>query len=48
MLGMKPGGRRLLIIPGSLAYGPEGRPPVIGQDETLVFVVDLVSATPAS
>ena len=47
MLGMKPGGRRLLIIPGSLAYGPDGRPPVIGPDETLVFVVDLVSATPA-
>ena len=45
MVGMKPGGRRLLVIPGSLAYGPDGRPPVIGKDETLVFVVDLVSAT---
>jgi peptidylprolyl isomerase len=48
MLGMKEGGRRLLIIPGSLAYGPEGRAPVIGEDETLVFVVDLVAQTPAS
>ena len=48
MLGMKEGGRRLLIIPGSLAYGPDGRAPVIGQDETLVFVVDLVAQTPAS
>jgi peptidylprolyl isomerase len=47
MVGMTPGGRRLLVIPGSLAYGPEGRPPVIGPDETLVFVVDLVSAQPA-
>jgi peptidylprolyl isomerase len=47
LLGMKPGGRRLLIIPGSLAYGPEGRPPVITADETLVFVVDLIEATPA-
>ena len=48
MLGMEEGGRRLLIIPGSLAYGPEGRAPVIGEDETLVFVVDLVSQTPAA
>ncbi len=46
MLGMQPGGRRLLIIPGSLGYGPDGNPP-IGPDETLVFVVDLVSMTPA-
>jgi hypothetical protein len=48
MVGMAPGGRRLLVIPGSLAYGPEGRPPVIGPDETLVFVVDLISAEPAA
>lgn len=47
LLGMKPGGRRLLIIPGSLAYGPEGRPPVIGPDETLVFVVDLIEEASA-
>ncbi len=46
MVGMQPGGRRLLIIPGDLGYGPNGNPP-IGPDETLVFVVDLVSATPA-
>lgn len=41
--GMKVGGRRQLVIPPALAYGPEGRPPVIGPNETLVFVVDLVS-----
>ena len=41
--GMKAGGRRELIIPPDLAYGPQGQPPAIGPNETLVFVVDLVS-----
>lgn len=40
--GMKVGGRRRLTIPPALAYGPNGRPPVIARNETLVFVVDLV------
>ena len=39
--GMKVGGRRELVIPPELAYGPEGRPPVIPANETLVFVIDL-------
>jgi FKBP-type peptidyl-prolyl cis-trans isomerase len=42
LVGMKVGGRRQLVIPGSLAYGPDGRPPSIGPDETLVFVIDLL------
>jgi peptidylprolyl isomerase len=40
--GMKVGGRRQLVIPPRLAYGPQGSPPAIGPNETLVFVVDLL------
>ena len=40
--GMRVGGRRRLEIPPSLAYGKRGAGGVIGPDETLVFVVDLV------
>jgi peptidylprolyl isomerase len=41
--GMRVGGRRRLTIPSHLAYGSRGAGGVIGPDETLVFVVDLVS-----
>ena len=40
--GMKAGGRRRITIPPDLAYGKRGAGGVIGPDETLVFVVDLV------
>ena len=43
--GMKVGGRRRLTIPPMLAYGKRGAGGVIGPDETLVFVVDLVGLT---
>jgi peptidylprolyl isomerase len=41
--GMKVGGRRMLIIPPDLGYGPDGQPPVIKPNETLVFVIDLLA-----
>ena len=42
--GMKAGGTRLLVIPGSLAYGSNPPPGSgIGTDETLIFVVTLRS-----
>jgi peptidylprolyl isomerase len=40
--GMKVGGRRMLTIPPDKAYGAQGSPPAIGQNETLVFVIDLL------
>ncbi|HVE92469.1 MAG TPA: FKBP-type peptidyl-prolyl cis-trans isomerase [Actinomycetota bacterium] len=45
MTGMKAGGRRRLVIPPELGYGPEGQPPDIAPNETLVFVVDLLGVT---
>ena len=41
--GMRVGGRRRITIPPNLAYGKRGAGGVIGPDETLVFVVDLIS-----
>jgi peptidylprolyl isomerase len=48
LTGMKPGGSRLLGIPADLAYGAQSPSPKIAPDEPLWFVVDLISATPAS
>jgi peptidylprolyl isomerase len=44
LLGMKQGGRRLLIIPPDLGYGAQGKPPV-KPNETLVFVLDAASVS---
>ncbi len=46
--GMKVGGRRELTIPPDLAYGPQGQPPDIGPNATLVFVIDMLDVKPGS
>jgi peptidylprolyl isomerase len=46
--GMKPGGRRMLVIPPDKAYGEQGSPPAIGPDETLIFVIDLEKTSSGS
>jgi peptidylprolyl isomerase len=40
--GMKVGGRRLIVVPPDLGYGPQGGSGDISATDTIVFVVDLV------
>jgi len=44
LVGMHVDGRRELIIPAALAYGPTGQPPKIPPNSPLVFVIDLLKA----
>ncbi len=42
LVGMKVNGERRLVIPGDLAYGLAGQPPRIANNDTLVFLVELL------
>ncbi|MBJ8345518.1 FKBP-type peptidyl-prolyl cis-trans isomerase [Antrihabitans sp. YC2-6] len=46
LIGLKEGGRRLLIVPPTLGYGRGGNG--IKPNETLVFVIDAVSVAPGT
>ena len=42
ILGMRQGGRRVLIVPPDMAYGATGMPPDIPANATLIFDIRLV------
>ncbi len=42
LIGMKEGGKRLLVIPADKAYGLKGAPPKIPPNAALVFEIELL------
>lgn len=48
MLGMKKGGRRLIVIPPSLAYGSKGVPDCVPANSTLIFEAALRRVIPSA
>lgn len=45
LVGMRAGGKRMLVIPPALAYGAQGAGETIAPNETLLFEVELLSVT---
>ena len=43
VIGMKPGGKRLLMLPPALGYGSRGVEGVIPPDTRLIFVIDVIA-----
>jgi hypothetical protein len=46
VVGMKPGGKRRLVIPQDIAYGEAGRPPEIPPKAGLKFDIELLEINP--
>jgi peptidylprolyl isomerase len=42
LVGMQEGGRRQIVMPPDQAYGAAGNGSLVGPDETLIYIVDLV------
>jgi len=45
---MRPGEKRILIVPYELGYGSRGNPPRIPREATLVFTIEILAVHPAT
>ena len=42
IVGMQPGGRRLLLLPPALAYGAKGVQDIVPPNASLIFIIELL------
>jgi FKBP-type peptidyl-prolyl cis-trans isomerase len=42
IVGMRPGGRRLLLLPPALGYGAKGVQGIVPPDASLIFIIELL------